>query len=125
MQLSRPKYIRHEFQDQSEKGAIFQTKAETARLSGPRWIRREFSDQRGEGSNFQTIAETARPKINSSRPRRRRRNFLDQSAYGANFQTKSETARIFRRRRRRPDFPDHRGDGATKNQFLATQTETA
>ena len=76
--------------------------------------RRNFSDQGGEGATFQTIAETVRPIINSTRPIRRRRDFL----------AKTETALLFSPRRRVRDFPDHRGEGAIKNQFHATKTDT-
>ena len=128
----------------------FSTEVETARLSRPWWIRRDSKRNGATKNSFlATKAETER----LSRPRwrlrnkkilcdrgGRRRDFTNQTedsqdhgAYGKTFQNKAETARLsrprqrrrfFRSRRRGRDFPDHRGDGATKNQFLATKAET-
>ena len=62
-------------------------------------MRRDLSNQSGDGPN--------------------------QGGYGATFQAKAERAQLSRPRRRERDFPDHHGDGAIKNQFLATKAETA
>ena len=87
-----------------------QVAQETARLrsaisrpSRPRCRRRDFPDQGGDGATenqfFATKAETA----GFSRPRKD----------GATFQIRAERARVFRPKRRRRDFPDQGGDGAT------------
>ena len=85
------------FPDHDGYGAIFHTKAETAR---PRMRRR---DQGGDGAVFQIKVETAQ----LPRPRRRLR---DQGGDGA---TKEETARLSRSR---PRLRVRGGDGATKKE---------
>ena len=132
--LFRLRRRRRDFSDRGGDGAFFETtvetaafqtkaekvrpkinssraKAETTRLFRLRRRRRDFSDRGGDGAFFETTVETAafqtkaekvRPKINSSR-------------------VKAETTRLFRLRRRRRDFSDRGGDGAT----FQTETETA
>ena len=124
--LSRPKWRRRDFKikfqgflDRGGDGATIATIEDTARL-------RKWRDSKGNGATglasaiemctfetFQTEVETARPRNHSSLPRRRRRDFPDQGGDGATFQTNAETARLFRPMRRRCDFSDRAGDGAT------------
>ena len=117
-----------DFRHRSGDGTSLQTEAaETARLFRPRWIRRDS----GNGATPKATARPAwpaRPKCALSRlspPKWRRHVFADRSGGdGATFQTKAERARLFRPMRRRRDFPDGGGDGATKIIFLANEVDT-
>ena len=123
------------FLDRGGDGATFATKVDTARLKRQLRSRfgqrdknvlfQDFRDRGGDGATFQTEAETTRPIIISLRPCWKRRKFRAQGGNAAVFQTKAETARLFRPRRRRRDFPDRDGDGATKKQFFATLVDAA
>ena len=104
--LLRPRWRRRVFADRSEDGATFQTKAETApaRLSRPRWRRRDQEIiLRYQGGGGVTFQQTGEETAQFFRPMRRRRDFSDQCGDGATFQTKAETARFSRPRWRRRD----------------------
>ena len=107
----------------------FQNKMETARLSRPKWRRRDFKkvfqgflDRSGDGATFVTMVDMVRL--------RKRRDFKGNGATSLasatkmctfkTFATKVETVRLCRPKRRRRDFSDQGGDGAT----FQTEVET-
>ena len=67
----------------------------------------------------------ARPRINFSRQRRKRGDFSDQSGDGATFQTKTETASFFRPRWRRRDQDYIPRDKGGNDATFQTKAETA
>ena len=108
----------------------FQNKMETAQLSRPTWRRRDFKkvfqvflDRGGDGATFATKVDTARL--------RKRRDSKGNGVTGLasatkmctfkTFATEMETERLCRPKRRRRDFSDQCGDGAT----FQTEVETA
>ena len=99
-----------------------------ARLFRERRRRRDFPDGGGGGATKIIFLAAEVDTVQFSRPSRRRR---DQEIFPryqggdrATFRTNAETARLFRLRRRRHDFPDKAGDGATKIIFLAVEVDT-
>ena len=101
-QLSRSEWRRRNFPYQGGDGATFQTEAETVLTRNnslrPWWMRSDLSNQSGDcphqggyGAIFQTT-EKVRSRINFPRPRRRRQDFPDEGGDGASFQTNAETA---------------------------------
>ena len=116
--LFRPMRRRRDFSDRGGNGAtkimFLAIEVDTVRLSRPGWRRRAFSDQGGDGATYQTEVETARPRLYSSRLRWIRCSFPDQCGDG----------RLFRPMRRRRDFSDRGGNGATKFMFLAIEVDT-
>ena len=103
-----------------------------ARHFRPRWRRCDFPDRGGHIASkkkfFVTVLDAAllyRSEWRQPRPRSIWRDLSEQCGDGANSQTEAETARFFRSSERGRGFPGHRGDGATKNQFLATTIHMA
>ena len=123
--LPRPRHRRRNFREQCGDGAtnnhFTATVVEAEQLSRSEWRRCYFLEESGEGETFQNRVETARLRNNSLRP------ILCGAILAIRVETSQTTVhkvRLSKTRRRRHDFPDRGGDGATKKQFLVTKEET-